>query len=122
MYTYEDLREENETFAGTGGVSENNRQARFLPAFQDRLTGRVELARSESGGCASMHLLCCLPDEWVAERDAEGRIASLKDSIVAGFVRDGEFFTREEAAARSREEAATRSREEAATRSREEAV
>ena len=98
MYTYERLREENETYAGTGGVSENNCTQRFLPAFQDQSTGRVELARKADGGQAPMHLLCCLPDEWVTERDAEGQILALKDSVVAGFVRDGEFYTREEAA------------------------
>ena len=98
MYTYERLREENETYAGTGGISENNCAARFLPAFQDSQTGRVEIARHEDGSQAPMHLLCCLPDEWVVERDAEGRILALKDSVIAGFIRDGEFYTREQAA------------------------
>jgi hypothetical protein len=98
MYTYERLREENETYAGTGGISENNCAARFMPAFQDSLTGRVEMARQEDGSQAPMHLLCCLPDEWVIERDAQGHILALKDSVIAGFVRDGEFYTREEAA------------------------
>ena len=98
MYSYERLREENETFAGTGGVSANNGQARFVPAFRDSDSGRVELARTEDGARAAMHLLCCLPDGWVTERDDVGRILTLKDSVVAGFVRDGEFYTREEAA------------------------
>jgi hypothetical protein len=98
MYTYERLREENETFAGTGGVSEHNATERFLPAFLDRSTGRVEPARREDGAPAPMHLLYCLPDEWVAARDAGGCIIALKDSIVAGFVRDGVFYTREQAA------------------------
>ena len=98
MYTYERLRQENEIYAGTGGVSENNCSARFLPAFQDSQTGRVEIARTEDGTQAPMHLLCCLPDEWVTERDAEGHILVVKDSVIAGFIRDGEFYTREEAA------------------------
>lgn len=98
MYTYERLREENEAYAGTGGVSENNREARFRPAFRDELSGRVELARTEDGGDAPMHLLCCLPEEWVSERDDAGRIVALKVTVIAGFVRDGAFYTREEAA------------------------
>lgn len=98
MYTYDRLREENETYAGTGGVSENNGQARFLPAFRDEVTGRVEMARMEDGRTAPMHLLCCLPDEWVTERDDSGRITGLKDTVIAGFVRDGAFYTREESA------------------------
>ncbi len=98
MYTYERLQEENRAYAGTGGVSENNSQARFLPAFRDEITGRVEMARMEDGRGAPMHLLCCLPDEWVVERDAAGQIVGLIDSVIAGFVRDGEFYTREDAA------------------------
>jgi hypothetical protein len=45
-----------------------------------------------------MHVISCLPDEWAAERDAAGEIVRLKDSVIAGFVRDGRFYTREEAA------------------------
>jgi len=98
MYTYERLREENEIYAGTGGVSENNACARFLPAFMDRSTGRVEPARKENGTPAPMHLLFGLPEEWVSARDVDGHITALKDTIVAGFVRDGVFYTREQAA------------------------
>ena len=98
MYTYERLREENETHAGTGGVSEKNCKQGFLPAFCDENTGRVELARQADGAQAPMHLLCCLPDEWVTERDAEGQVVAVKDSVIAGFVRNGRFYTREEAA------------------------
>lgn len=98
MYTQERLRQENETYAGTGGVSENNAQARFLPAFREQVSGRIELARMEDGRSAPMHLLCGLPDDWVTQRDTDGRIIALKDSVIAGFVRDGDFFTREEAA------------------------
>jgi hypothetical protein len=46
-----------------------------------------------------MHLLDGLPDEWVVERDAAGRVRAIKDSVIAGFVRDGRFYTREQAAA-----------------------
>ena len=98
MYTYERLREENEAYAGTGGISENNCAQRFLPAFQDSDSGQVELARQADGSQAPMHLLFCLPDEWVTERDDKGQILALKESVIAGFVRDGEFYTREEAA------------------------
>jgi hypothetical protein len=98
MYTQQQLREENEAFAGTGGVSCNNCHARFVPAFRDSTTGRVELARTDDGRPASMHLFCCLPEEWIAARGEDGSVKALVDSVVAGFVRDGIFFTREEAA------------------------
>jgi hypothetical protein len=45
-----------------------------------------------------MHLIDGLPREWVCARDAVGRPAALKATVVAGFVRDGLFYTREQAA------------------------
>jgi len=92
------LRIENLAFAGTCGVSENARKVRFLPAFKDLETGRVELACFAPGTPAPMHVLSCLPDEWAAERNAAGEIIELKASVIAGFVRDDRFYTREEAA------------------------
>ena len=97
MYTQEQLRDENVIYAGTGGVSERNCQARFVPAFRDELSGRVEVARTMDGAQAAMHLFCCLPDAWVAERDVNGAIVALIDTVTAGFLRDGVFYTREEA-------------------------
>lgn len=93
------LRADNLAFAGTAGVSEHARKARFMPAFKDLATGRVEIARFTPGHPAPMHVLSCLPDEWAAERDADGAITVLKPSVIAGFVRDDVFYTREEAAA-----------------------
>ncbi|MEJ2088040.1 MAG: hypothetical protein P8Y69_06125 [Gammaproteobacteria bacterium] len=98
MCTYERLRAENEAFAGTAGVSQNNSQARFVPAFRDTDSGRVEIARLANGEPAPMHLLCGLPDDWVTGRDENGRIVAILDTVIAGFVRDGVFYTREEAA------------------------
>jgi hypothetical protein len=47
---------------------------------------------------APIHLLSGLPPEWVVTRDAAGGVSAVKPSIVAGFLRDGRFYTREEAA------------------------
>jgi hypothetical protein len=98
MYTYEELRLENEAFAGTAGVSENNC---FLPAFREARTGRVELARFEDGVVAPVHVLCGVPEEWVVERDHLGQVVAVVETVVAGFLRRGVFYTREEAAALS---------------------
>jgi len=98
MYTENNLRAENRVYGTTGGVSSHNRKAGFVPAFRDTVTGRIEVARQEDGQVAAMHLLHCLPDDWVLERDASGRITALIASVVAGFVREGVFYTREEAA------------------------
>ena len=45
--TQRSLRQQNQAFSGTNGVSQNNRSLRFLPAFRDEETGQVELARFE---------------------------------------------------------------------------
>jgi hypothetical protein len=97
--TRETLRRENLAFVGTGGISEQNRSSGFRPAFYELHTGRAELARFADGRPAPMHLLDGLPDAWIAERDAAGRVVAVKDSVVAGFIRDGFFYTREQAAA-----------------------
>jgi hypothetical protein len=92
------IRRENLAFAGTGGVSPENRCRRFTPAFLDEATGRIELSRYADGGLAPMHLIDGLPHEWICGWDGQGRPAALKPSIVSGFVRDGRFYTREQAA------------------------
>lgn len=92
------IRLENRRFHGTGGISENNRTAGFVPAFRDSETGRTEISCFAGGIPASIHLLCGLPDEWVISRDATGGVSAVKTSVVAGFLREGRFFTRQEAA------------------------
>ena len=46
-----------------------------------------------------MHLLDGLPEEWVAQRNAAGRVTAIKQTVIAGFVRGDFFYTREQAAA-----------------------
>lgn len=91
------LQKQNLQFKNTNGVSANNHNKGFLPAFRDEETGRVELARFRDGSCAQMHLICGLPRDWALEFDEAGSITRIKSSVVAGFCRDGEFFTRDEA-------------------------
>ncbi len=93
-----DLRQQNRCFANTGGVSANNRQHGFVPAFKDTHTGRVELSRFRDGAPAPIHLLDGLPEDWVIDRGDDGEVLAISDSVVSGFVRDGVFFTREQAA------------------------
>jgi hypothetical protein len=99
LLTIETLRKQNLAFLGTGGVSAENRSGGFRPAFHDLTSGRTALARFADGRPAPMHLLEGLPEEWVVQRDASGRISAIKDSVIAGFVRNGMFYTREQAAA-----------------------
>ena len=92
------LRFENKAFAGTRGISENNCESGFKPAFLDKKTGRVEIAKMKNGQEASMHLIAGLPHEWAASLAKDGSVETLQAGIIAGFELDGIFFTREEAA------------------------
>lgn len=97
--TRETLKTENQVFRGTGGRSEENRSGGFCPAFMDMQTSRVYPSRFADGRPAPFHMLDGLPDEVILARDISGRVASIKSSVVSGFLRVGRFFTREEAAA-----------------------
>ena len=90
---------ETSRFRGTGGVSENNRSLGFQPAFIDRETGTVHWSRFPDGRLAPCHLLDGLPAELVRARDEQGRVTRVKSSVESGFVHDGRFYTRDEAAA-----------------------
>ena len=92
------LELENLAFRGTKGVSKNNKGEGFKPAFLNQKTGQVELARFGNGTPAPVHLIDGLPEEWTATRDKDGTAVSLHSEIVAGFVRGGVFYSREEAA------------------------
>lgn len=92
------LVEENEQYSGTGGVSKGNGHASFIPAFMDTATGQVELSRFSDGRVAPCHMLEGLPDSWIMGRDLRGGVRDIKSTVVSGFVRLGQFFTREEAA------------------------
>ncbi|MDX1755514.1 MAG: hypothetical protein R3175_05570 [Marinobacter sp.] len=78
-------------------MSENNAQARFVPAFKDSRTGQVVISRFGDGRPAPFHLVDGLPDEWITHRDLDGRAIGVRATIVSGFVRLGRFFTRQEA-------------------------
>ncbi len=101
LMTVAKLRAENQQYKDTRGVSQQNRSLGFLPAFCDTETGRVELSCFAAGIPAPIHLLTGVPDEWVVARHLSGEVAAIKASVVAGFWRDGKFFTREQAACAS---------------------
>lgn len=93
------LIRENRRFAGTGGVSHANRTQGFRPAFRDRSTGAIYPSRHANGRPAAIHVFDGLPGELVGRRDARGHVIAVGTSVESGFLRDGQFFTREEAAA-----------------------
>ncbi|MGB5279450.1 MAG: hypothetical protein WBP02_20130 [Gammaproteobacteria bacterium] len=93
----QDLRRQNSEFKNTGGISEENHTDGFLPGFYDTEQNRAEVARFSDGSPAPFHILDGVPVDWVIERDISGKIVAVKSSIIAGFIRDGVFYTREQA-------------------------
>jgi hypothetical protein len=89
---------ENDQFQGSGGRSQENRACGFRPAFIDMHTGAIYASCFADGRPAPVHVLDGLPDEIVHLRHPSGRVASVKASVVSGFVLDGQFFSRDEAA------------------------
>ncbi len=98
LLTPESLQRQNQAFQGTAGVSAQGRDCGFIPAFMDRDTGRIYLARFADGRLAPMHLLDGLPRDLVERRDEAGKAVAIKPSVIAGFVLYGKFYTREQAA------------------------
>lgn len=92
------LRADSDSYRGRGGTSEESAGCGFRPAFLDADTQRVYPARYGDGRPAPCHVIDGLPDEIVAARDLHGRVTTLKQSIIAGFLRGGRFYTRDEAA------------------------
>jgi hypothetical protein len=93
-----ELHKQNRTYSGSGGVSQYNRRAGFMPAYKNMRTGVAVVSRFADGSPAPVHVLEGLPDDWVASRDGRGNVRRVFSSVIAGFVRDGTFFTREAAA------------------------
>ncbi len=99
VLTQREMTRQSVTYQGTGGVSAGNRGFGFVPAFLDRSSGCVHLSCGADGQPAAIHRFDGLPDEVVLSRDECGCPLVVKPSLIAGFVRDGVFFTREQAAA-----------------------
>ncbi|MCK8516142.1 hypothetical protein M0534_07365 [Methylonatrum kenyense] len=98
VLTKQRLERENLAYRFTGGVSQENRGFGFRPAFRDTDDRSVYLSLRACGSPAPFHCLEGLPSNLIVGRDAAG-VPILKPSLEAGFVRDGVFYTRDEAAA-----------------------
>jgi len=98
LMTRSTLKTQNQHFAGTRGVSRENRGLGFLPGFMDQETGVIYLSCNADGSVAPIHRMDGLPNELIVARTSAGRVAAVKGSLIAGFIRDGLFYTREQAA------------------------
>lgn len=92
------LATENLNYSGTGGVSHENRSLGFIPAFCDTETGAVYLSCHKDGTQAAIHILDGLPENLITARDSQKKIITVKPSVIPGFIKDEQFYTREQAA------------------------
>jgi len=92
------LEGENTLHLGTGGRSEENAHAAFRPAFFDYASQKLYLSCFANGCAAPLHLLEGLPEEVIVDRAPCGRVIAARASLVAGFERNGCFYTRKAAA------------------------
>ena len=97
VLTHNTLAVDNRLFAGTCGVSQENQRYGFAPGFLDQETGSIYLSRCADGTPASFHALDGLPDHLILARSPAGRVMAIKASVIAGFIRWGLFYTREQA-------------------------
>ena len=84
MKTSNTLTQENHQYAGTGGISKNNRHLGFVPAFMDANTGNIYRSKLPDGRPAPVHMLCGLPQE-------------ILNTVISGFLLKETFYTREQA-------------------------
>jgi hypothetical protein len=98
MLNAQALHRENQRHGGTGGVSRGNASLGFRPAFFDYATHTLYPSRFRDGRLAPFHLLEGLPDAAVAIRAPDGRVVAAKATLLAGFERNGFFYTRTAAA------------------------
>ena len=66
----------------------------FHPAFYDYARGAIYLSRKANGSPSIDHCVDGLPDEAVAVRSSCGRVIAARATLLAGFARDGYFYTR----------------------------
>jgi len=92
------LAAENNIYSGSCGVSAENREYGFRPAYLDQASGIAYLSCFANGCAAPVHILDGLPDELVTKRNARGCVTAIRTEVIAGFLRDSVFYTREQAA------------------------
>jgi hypothetical protein len=95
---HQTLRQENIAYEGSGGVSAGNRSLGFRPAFRNLETGHVYPSCFADGRPAPIHMIDGLPDELVVTRSPAGKVTAVSDSLQSGFLLDGCFYDRQEAA------------------------
>ncbi len=92
------LRDEKVLFERTRALGLHNERRGFVPGFRHNASGDLAIARFADGSAAPLHVLDGLPEDWIAVRDARGHVTHTCAGLVSGFIREGRFYTRDEAA------------------------
>lgn len=103
VLTLAELSQQNQYFRGSGGISAENRALGFRPAFYDLETGQIYPSRFADGREAPMHMLDGLPASLVLSRSENGHVSAARAGIIAGFMLNQQFYTREQAAYATRQ-------------------
>ncbi len=96
-FTVSALQRQRRRYRGSVGISQMNQGHGFRAAFRDAETGIIYGSCYADGRPAPVHLLDGLPVSLVLARAPSGRVTAVKRTVVAGFVRDRRFYTRDEA-------------------------
>ncbi len=91
------LFHENIEYQNTAGLSGNNVEQGFVPAFLDMKSGKVYRSCYSNGKLAAVHLYDGLPDELITKRNMSNKALAVKASVVSGFLFEQRFYTREQA-------------------------
>ncbi len=97
-FTKRELTFQNVVLLGTGGLSAENRRSGFVPVFLDTERAEVHPSCYANGQIASIHILDGLPEHLILANEESGAVSQVKRSVIPGFLRKGQFYTREEAA------------------------
>ena len=65
----------------------------FMPAFKNLKDQQIHLSKTWDGELSVVHLFDGLPISWAEEIDGKGNILALKTEVIAGFMRNAEFYT-----------------------------
>jgi len=101
--TMQEVDQGTDKYRGKGGISSEAKTSGFQAAFRDNETNEVAIPMTDIGKGqtvpSGVHIFDGLPDNFVTEKNNYGEPIAVKGSVEAGFVRDGKFYTREEASA-----------------------
>ncbi len=78
---------------GTGSGVFSDTCFGFMPAFRDIHSKETHLSVYDGGHPAVVHILDGLPAKWIDEVSEDGRPISLRAGVIAGFMRQGQFYT-----------------------------